>query len=168
MRVNDVAGNICQGSKCVSMAWRAISASPYLRLALRTMRPRPVMVLATLSRLCAPRASARTVSTVVSSRDALSMQMPLWHITLCFLRSAAVQGLTDSARHVIGCHLTQDTRVHNVVDDVASILAGATWVQKRRYSMRRSSRPLGSSTLLLFGAYPSVTQGLTDDARHVM
>jgi len=27
----------------------------------------------------------------------------------------------DSARHVIGCHLTQEMKVHNAVDDVGSI-----------------------------------------------
>ena len=32
------------------------------------------------------------------------------------------------ARHVIGCRLTHDTRVHNAFDDVAgNILAGPTW-----------------------------------------
>jgi hypothetical protein len=30
------------------------------------------------------------------------------------------QGLADIARHVIGCHLTQETRIQNVLDDVAS------------------------------------------------
>ena len=28
----------------------------------------------------------------------------------------------DSARHVIGCHLTQDTRVQNASDDAASTI----------------------------------------------
>ena len=28
----------------------------------------------------------------------------------------------DSARHVIGCHLTQETRVHKALDDVASTI----------------------------------------------
>jgi hypothetical protein len=32
---------------------------------------------------------------------------------------ATAQGLMDSARCVIGCHLTQETRVHIVTDDVA-------------------------------------------------
>jgi hypothetical protein len=32
------------------------------------------------------------------------------------------QGLMDSARHVIGCHLTQETGVQNAFDDVASTI----------------------------------------------
>jgi hypothetical protein len=32
------------------------------------------------------------------------------------------QGLMDSARHVIGCHSTQETRVQNACDDVASTI----------------------------------------------
>ena len=33
---------------------------------------------------------------------------------------AAAQGLLDSARHVIGCQLNQETRVQNAFDDMAS------------------------------------------------
>jgi hypothetical protein len=32
------------------------------------------------------------------------------------------QGLTHSARHVIGCRISQDTRVQNAFDDVASTI----------------------------------------------
>ena len=33
--------------------------------------------------------------------------------------------VTDNARHVIGCQLSQETRVHNVDDDVAGIICQA-------------------------------------------
>jgi hypothetical protein len=35
---------------------------------------------------------------------------------------ADMWGLMDSARHVIGCHLTQETRVQNEFDDLASTI----------------------------------------------
>jgi len=34
-------------------------------------------------------------------------------------RADSVKGLPDIARHVIGCHLTEDTRAENALDDVA-------------------------------------------------
>jgi len=35
------------------------------------------------------------------------------------------RGLADVARRVIGCHSTQETRVHSALDDVASVIRQA-------------------------------------------
>jgi len=37
----------------------------------------------------------------------------------CRVVNASRQGLADIARHVIGCHLTQETRVQNALDNGA-------------------------------------------------
>ena len=37
------------------------------------------------------------------------------------------KGLADVARHVIGYHVTNETRVHNVLDDVAGNMCARAW-----------------------------------------
>ena len=44
----------------------------------------------------------------------------------------------DSARRVIGCHLPQETRVHNALDDVARALS------MRRYQDQRAGVTRGA------------------------
>ena len=40
--------------------------------------------------------------------------------------AGAQAGLADAARHLIGCPVTQDTRVQSALDDVASSIRQAT------------------------------------------
>ena len=53
--------------------------------------------------------------------------------------SPGIQGPIDSARHVIGRHLTQETRVYNVEDDVASTIHQSLPASAARPSRRAAS-----------------------------
>jgi len=51
--------------------------------------------------------------------------------------TASRYGLTDIAGHVIGCRLTQETRVQNVMYDVASNISQALPRPQRLRQLRR-------------------------------
>ena len=54
--------------------------------------------------------------------DAVAEAVSWWESILCCgaLGYTCGKGLMDSAHHVIGCRLTQETRVQNALDDMAS------------------------------------------------
>ena len=49
-------------------------------------------------------------------------------------------GLADIARHVIGCQLSQETRVQDVLDDVASSI----WLFGRPYRLEHAAHEADS------------------------
>ena len=52
------------------------------------------------------------------------------------------EGLQDTARHVIGCHLTEETRVQEALDDVASLVPGIYCSPSLRMSFDSKSTSL--------------------------